>query len=40
VPVQDLLVVPGPGLATRPASTDPVGAALAAPHRLLEPVRA
>ena len=37
VPVQDLLVVPGPGLATRPARTDPASAALAAPHRLLEP---
>jgi len=40
VPVQDLLVAPGPGLASTPASPDPVSAALASPHRLLEPVRA
>jgi DNA-binding HxlR family transcriptional regulator len=39
VPVQDLLVVPGPGLAARPAP-DLVTTALAAPHRLLEPIRA
>ncbi len=40
VPVPDLLVAPGPGLVTRPAGTDPVSVTLAAPHRLLEPVRA
>jgi HxlR-like helix-turn-helix len=40
VPVQDLLVAPGPGLVTRPDSTDPVSTALASPHRLLAPVRA
>ena len=40
VPVPDLLVAPGPGLASRPGEPDPVSAALAAPHRLLEPVRA
>ena len=44
VPVQDLLVTPGPGLVSRLAdpdsvSADPVSAALASPHRLLEPVR-
>lgn len=39
VPVQDLMVVPGPGLTTTPA-TDLVGTALAAPHRLLAPIRA
>jgi DNA-binding HxlR family transcriptional regulator len=39
VPVPDLLVVPGPGLVTSPDSADPVSAALASPHRLLEPVR-
>ena len=39
VPVRDLLVAPGPGLATRPGGPDPVSAALASPHRLLEPVR-
>jgi hypothetical protein len=38
VPVQDLVVVPGPGLAASPA-TDLVTTALAAPHRLLQPVR-
>ena len=40
VPVQDLLVAPGPGLASKAAGPDPVSAALASPHRLLEPVRA
>jgi DNA-binding HxlR family transcriptional regulator len=40
VPVQDLLVAPGPGLAIRPGGPDPVSAALASPHRLLAPVRA
>jgi DNA-binding HxlR family transcriptional regulator len=40
VAVQDLLVAPGPGLAARPGGqADPVSAALASPHRLLEPVR-
>jgi DNA-binding HxlR family transcriptional regulator len=40
LPVQDLLVAPGPGLTSRPARTDAISAALAGPHRLLEPVRA
>jgi DNA-binding HxlR family transcriptional regulator len=40
VPVQELVVAPGPGLASRPGRGDPVSVALAAPHRLLEPVRA
>jgi DNA-binding HxlR family transcriptional regulator len=40
VPVQDLLVAPGPGLASTPGGPDPVSASLASPHRLLEPVRA
>ncbi|MGI8452244.1 MAG: winged helix-turn-helix transcriptional regulator [Streptosporangiaceae bacterium] len=40
VPVQDLLVAPGPGLASKPGCPDPVSAALASPHRLVEPVRA
>jgi DNA-binding HxlR family transcriptional regulator len=40
VPVPDLVVAPGPGLVTRPGGSDPVTVALAAPHRLLEPVRA
>lgn len=39
VAVQDLLVAPGPGLATRPGGADPVSTALASPHRLLDPVR-
>jgi hypothetical protein len=39
VPVQDMLVAPGPGLARRPPDADPVSVALASPHRLLEPVR-
>jgi DNA-binding HxlR family transcriptional regulator len=39
VPVQDLLVAPGPGLASSPAAADPVSLALTASHRLLEPVR-
>jgi DNA-binding HxlR family transcriptional regulator len=39
VPVRDLLVAPGPGLASRPAAADPVSLALTASHRLLEPVR-
>jgi hypothetical protein len=38
VPVANLMVVPGPGLTTGPAP-DLVTSALAAPHRLLEPVR-
>jgi hypothetical protein len=38
VPVQDLVVVPGPGLAASPG-TGLVTTALAAPHRLLQPVR-
>ena len=40
VPVGDLVVAPGPGLAARPAAGDPVSRALAVPHRLLEPLRA
>ncbi|MCW2905993.1 MAG: Transcriptional regulator, HxlR family, partial [Actinomycetia bacterium] len=40
VPVQDLLVAPGPGLASKPGGPDPVSASLASRHRLLEPVRA
>jgi DNA-binding HxlR family transcriptional regulator len=39
VAVQDLVVAPGPGLATRSGDRDPVSTALASPHRLLEPVR-
>jgi DNA-binding HxlR family transcriptional regulator len=39
VPVQNLLVTPGPGLVPRPDSPDPVSTALASPHRLLEPIR-
>jgi hypothetical protein len=34
----DLVVAPGPGLAAGPKQ-DPVSVALAAPHRLLEPLR-
>jgi DNA-binding HxlR family transcriptional regulator len=40
VPVADLVVAPGPGWAARPGKTDIVSAAMAAPHRLLTPVRA
>ena len=40
VPVQDLLVAPGPGLTAGLPRTDAISAALAGPHRLLEPVRA
>jgi DNA-binding HxlR family transcriptional regulator len=39
VPVQDLVVVPGPGLTTSSA-TDLVTTALATPHCLLQPIRA
>jgi len=35
----DLVVVPGPGLASIPPKSDPVSVALNAPHRLLEPLR-
>ncbi|MFB6629326.1 winged helix-turn-helix transcriptional regulator [Streptomyces sp. NPDC056362] len=38
VPVQDLLVAPGPGLAPSAPDDDPVTAALARPHRLLTPL--
>ena len=34
----DLIVVPGPGLPPIGADADPVTAALARPHRMLEPV--
>jgi DNA-binding HxlR family transcriptional regulator len=37
VPVSDLVVAPGPGLAFPPPA-DPVSQALATPHRLLEPL--
>jgi DNA-binding HxlR family transcriptional regulator len=37
VPVADLVVAPGPGLAS-PAPDDPVSQALKTPHRLLEPI--
>jgi DNA-binding HxlR family transcriptional regulator len=40
VPVDDLVVAPGPGLAARPAAGDRVSRALAVPHRLLEPLHA
>ena len=40
VAVQDLLVAPGPGLASAPGKPDPVSMALASPQRLLAPVRA
>jgi hypothetical protein len=39
VPVPELVVAPGPGLAAEPAASDPVSIALAGPHRLLDPVR-
>lgn len=39
VPVQDLLIAPGPGLVSEPAGADPVSVAMATTHRLLEPVR-
>jgi DNA-binding HxlR family transcriptional regulator len=39
VSVMELMVAPGPGLTTRPGRDDPVSAALASPHHLLEPVR-
>jgi DNA-binding HxlR family transcriptional regulator len=38
VPVADLVITPGPGLAT--TATDPVTRALATPHRMLEPLHA
>ncbi|MFG2833477.1 winged helix-turn-helix transcriptional regulator [Streptomyces zaomyceticus] len=38
VPVTDVLVVPGPGLAPASPDDDPVTAALARPHRLLHPL--
>jgi DNA-binding HxlR family transcriptional regulator len=40
VPVQETVVAPGPGLAGDPSGADPVSAVMAAPHRLLEPIRA
>jgi DNA-binding HxlR family transcriptional regulator len=39
IPAPDLVVTPGPGWAPNPAKTDPVSAALAAPHRLLTSIR-
>jgi hypothetical protein len=39
VPVREMLVAPGPGLASRP-DPDPVTTVLAQPHPLLEPIRA
>ncbi|MER5202046.1 helix-turn-helix domain-containing protein [Streptomyces sp. NPDC002825] len=38
VPVGDVLVAPGPGLAPAAPDDDPVTAALARPHRLLTPL--
>ncbi|MGW8762611.1 winged helix-turn-helix transcriptional regulator [Streptomyces sp. NPDC055815] len=38
VPVRDVLVAPGPGLAPAAPDDDPVTAALARPHRLLTPL--
>ena len=38
VAVADLIAVPGPGLPHIDADADPVTAALARPHRMLEPV--
>ncbi|WP_137992109.1 winged helix-turn-helix transcriptional regulator [Streptomyces vilmorinianum] len=38
VPVGDILVTPGPGLAPVAEDADPVTAALARPHRLLQPL--
>ncbi|MEX0167978.1 winged helix-turn-helix transcriptional regulator [Streptomyces sp. LMG1-1-1.1] len=38
VPVTDVLVTPGPGLAPPGPDADPVTAALARPHRLLHPL--
>ncbi len=38
VPAADVTVVPGPALRGQNARTDPVSRALAAPHRLLEPL--
>jgi len=38
VGVADLIVIPGPGLPPIDANADPVTAALAGPHRMLEPV--
>ncbi|MFF0473502.1 winged helix-turn-helix transcriptional regulator [Streptomyces sp. NPDC004284] len=40
VPVRDVLVAPGPGLAPAAPDADPVTAALARPHRLLTPLLA
>ncbi|MFD3944752.1 winged helix-turn-helix transcriptional regulator [Streptomyces sp. NPDC058579] len=40
VPVGDVLVAPGPGLAPPADGDDPVTAALARPHRLLRPLLA
>ncbi|MFC9699207.1 winged helix-turn-helix transcriptional regulator [Streptomyces sp. NPDC056943] len=38
VPVEDVLVTPGPGLGPPTEDADPVTAALARPHRLLTPL--
>ena len=38
VPVEDVLVTPGPGLPPPAGNADPVTAALARPHRLLTPL--
>jgi DNA-binding HxlR family transcriptional regulator len=40
VPVREIVVAPGPGLAREPSPSDPVSTVMAAPHRLLEPIRA
>lgn len=40
VPVIDIVVIPGPGLAAAPGGSNPVSRALATPHRLLEPLHA
>ena len=39
VPVEDILVVPGPGLEPPSDDADPVTVALAQPHRMLLPLR-
>jgi DNA-binding HxlR family transcriptional regulator len=39
VDVRDILIAPGPGLASAPGGDDPVTVALRQPHRLLLPLR-
>jgi DNA-binding HxlR family transcriptional regulator len=39
VPVEDILVTPGPGLEPPSDDDDPVSVALRSPHRLLEPLQ-